>query len=44
MILREGGVDIISIDLMAGKSIGKISFWQILKRNAVRMVTWEASL
>jgi D-alanyl-D-alanine carboxypeptidase (penicillin-binding protein 5/6) len=44
MILREDGVDIVSIDLMAGKSIGKIGFWQILKRNAVRMVTWEASL
>lgn len=44
MILREDGVDIISIDLMAGKSIGKIGFWQIVKRNAVRMVTWEASL
>ena len=43
MILRENGVDIISVDLMAEKSIGKIGFWQIVKRNMVRMVTWEAS-
>ncbi len=43
MILRENGVDIVSVDLMAGKSIGKIGFWQIVKRNAMRMVAWEAS-
>lgn len=43
MILRENDVDIVSVDLMAGKSIGKIGFWQIVKRNIVRMVTWKAS-